>query len=116
MLKYGIIIAVTVGMSVLDIVTGYLNAVIKGKVSSSTMRKGLCKKAVLLVVEAMSVLLQIAQGWVELGINVPVVTFVCGVILLMEVTSILENANKITNGKLKILEKILPKEKDDESK
>lgn len=115
MIKYGIIIAVTLGFSVLDVVTGYLGAILKKNVSSAKMRQGLIKKAVLVVVIAVAALLQYAQTLVDLGISIPLLTIVCSILIWMETTSILENANKITGGKLEnIINKILPKNKEDE--
>lgn len=115
MVKYGIIIAVTLGFSILDIITGYLGAVLKKTVSSAKMRQGLIKKAVLVVVIAVAALLQYAQTLVDLGISIPLLTIVCSILIWMETTSILENANKIMGGKLeKVINKILPKKKEDD--
>lgn len=109
MLNYGIIILVTIGFSVLDIITGYIGAVIKGEVSSSKMRSGLLKKALIVVVIAMCALLQFAQGYIDLGVNIPILTVSCAVIIWMEVTSILENVNVLLDGKVSdLIKKILP--------
>ena len=114
---YGIMIAITISMSLLDIITGYLGAVIKKEVSSSAMRNGLVKKAVLVVVQAVAALLQFGQQWIDLGIDIPILTITCTIIIWLEVTSILENANKIMNGRLTdLINKIIPsKRKGDEN-
>lgn len=101
--KYGIIIAITIGFSVLDILTGYIGAVIRKKVKSSTMRKGLLKKFILICIIAVSVLIQLAQNYVDLGFNVPTIGVTCVFIILMEITSIIENADEIFDGKIKEL-------------
>lgn len=112
MLRYGILIAVTIGFSILDIVTGYLGALIKKSVSSSKMRTGLIKKAIIIVVISAAVLLQVGQQYVDLGFDVPIVSPVCAIVIWMELTSILENADKIFNGKLKaIVDKFLSHKK-----
>lgn len=100
MKTYGIIILVSVLFSALDIVTGYLSAVITNTVSSQVMRKGLLRKAIIVVVIATMALLQYAQSIVDLGINIPVLTITCAFVIIMEVTSILENADKMLDGKL----------------
>lgn len=110
MLQYGIIILITTGFSVIDIVTGYIGAVMKGTVSSAKMRSGLLKKVIIVMVIAMCALLQFAQTYVDLGVNIPILTVSCVIIIWMEVTSILENANVLLDGKLtKLIAKILPK-------
>ena len=117
MKAYCILIIITIAFSMLDVITGYLGAWIKKAISSSKMRKGLIKKAVQVVVIIASFLLQWGQNYVELGINIPVLPVVCAFLIWMEFTSILENANKISGGKLsKLLHKLLPKgdDKDDE--
>lgn len=109
MVKYGIVILVTIMFSGLDVLTGYIGAVVKRNVSSSKMRKGLLKKAVQVVVIAGAALLQWGETVIELGINIPVLTVVCVFLIWMEFTSILENADKITGGKLKsLIDKIRP--------
>lgn len=113
MVQYGIIMLITLGFSVLDVVTGYVGAVIKGKVSSAKMRSGLLKKVIIVLVMAMCALLQFAQTYVDLGVNIPILTVSCVIIIWMEVTSILENANVLLDGKLtNLMGKILPKGDD----
>lgn len=115
MATYGIIIAISIGMSLLDVLTGYLGAIAQNDVSSKVMRKGLIKKAVQVVVIAVSCLLQWAQTLVDLGVNIPVVTVTCAFLIWMEATSILENADKILGGKLKkLIDKILKREDKNE--
>ena len=115
MAKYGILILVTILFSGLDVLTGYIGAVVKKNVSSSKMRKGLLKKAVQVVVIAGAALLQWGQTVVDLGINIPVLVVVCVFLIWMEFTSVLENADKITGGKLKkLIEKIRPNKGEDD--
>lgn len=114
-ISYCVLVLVTIGFSILDVITGYIGAMVKKNVSSSKMRKGLLKKAVQVVVIFASALLQWGQGYVDIGLQIPVLTVTCVFLIWMEFTSILENANKITGGKLDALvNKIRPKEKDDD--
>lgn len=111
MIKFGIIIGITLGFSILDVITGYISAIYKKKVSSSVMRKGLLKKALLVLVIATAALLQYAQSWINLGLEIPVLTVTCAFIIWMETTSIFENADKILDGRLSnLIIKIIKKE------
>lgn len=114
--KYGIWMAIALGMSVLDIATGYIRAVMHNDVKSSVMRSGLLKKVAIVLVMAMCCLLQYAQQFIDLGITIPILSVACAFIILMEATSILENANDMLDGKLtSLIYKILPKKEENDS-
>lgn len=113
MAKYGIIIGICLTLSILDILTGYLKSILNKTTSSSKMREGLIKKAVQYIVISVSALLQFGQGYLDLGVTLPILPTVCGLIIWMEVTSILENADSISGGKLRnIIDKILKERRD----
>lgn len=78
-----------------DILSGTIQAVANGDLSSSKMRQGLWHKAsfVLLVMLAYGV--EWASGFLELGFEVPLVTPVCVLVVLTETISILENIAKM---------------------
>lgn len=79
-------------MMLMDFVTGFIGAVVRGTVSSSKMREGLGHKALLLCVIAMSVILEVgAQHVAGLGLGGVTVTVVCAYIIVMEVASCMEN-------------------------
>ena len=79
-------------MMLMDFVTGFIGAVVRGTVSSSKMREGLGHKALLLCVIAMSVILEVgAQHVAGLGLGGVTVTVVSAYIIVMEVASCLEN-------------------------
>lgn len=59
------------------------------------MREGLYHKIGLLLVILLGVLVDYAQGWLELGMSVPVAGAVCAYIVIMEIGSSLENICKI---------------------
>ena len=110
----GVIIGITIALSIIDVLTGYINAVIHNTVSSSIMRRGLAKKAANVIVVAVAALLQWGQGYLNLGINIPVVSVACAFIIWMEATSIFENCNLISGGKFTaLIKQIIPKKEDD---
>lgn len=75
----------------IDFVTGLIKAVAKNTFKSSIMRQGLYHKISELLCMCMGILIDFAQGYLDLGINVPVGTAVCCYIVLMEIGSALEN-------------------------
>lgn len=86
-------IAVACAMMLFDVVMGFSKAVINGKVSSSKMRVGLGHKVVLLLIIAVSIVLEAGMQHVAgLGFGGVTVTVVCAYIIAMEVASIMENA------------------------
>lgn len=70
-----------------DIITGYIQAIINKNVDSSIMRKGLLHKILLIIIIAGSFLLD-----VTFSLKISVV--ICIYIIIMELTSILENLKK----------------------
>lgn len=79
-------------MMLMDVLTGFIGAVVNGTVSSSKMREGLGHKALLLCVIALSVIVEVgAQHVVGLGLGGVTVTVVCAYIVVMEVASCMEN-------------------------
>lgn len=118
MTRYCVIIGVTIGFIILDVVTGYLSALLKKAVSSSVMRKGLIKKAAECVVIAVSVLMHVGMPYAGITLPFSTISVFCAFLMVMEVTSIFENANKITGGKLDGLIKKIKflKSEDDEEK
>lgn len=86
-------IAVACALMLLDVVMGFSGAVINGQVSSSKMRVGLGHKVVLLLIIAVSIVLEAGMSHVAgLGFGGVTVTVVCAYIAAMEVASIMENA------------------------
>lgn len=79
-----------VAMMAIDIVTGFINAWVKGEIKSSILRKGIAKKAGELVIILLGELFVI-------GMNLPV-GICCGIsiyIIVMELISIFENLDKL---------------------
>ena len=77
----------------LDVLTGYVGAVINHTVSSTKMREGLGHKALLLCIELLAFVIEVVCQHVEgMGaLSGMTVVGISIVIILMEVTSIWEN-------------------------
>lgn len=88
-------IVVAFGFILFDIVSGVIGALVRGDFESKKMREGGKHKLFLLIVLSFGVFLDLAQSYVELGINLPCNTTICGYIAIMEILSIVENI-KIT--------------------
>lgn len=85
----GWIIGVPLLLMVLDIITGYANAWIKKQLSSTKMRKGLGHKLGELVQIIVGVIISLAFGRQEIELIISVY------IIVMELTSIAENCEKL---------------------
>lgn len=85
-------IAIACAFMVMDILTGFIGAVINGNVSSAKMRIGLGHKILLCCLIAVAVMIELAGTHIAgLGFSGVSVTVVCVYIIIMEVASILEN-------------------------
>ena len=83
-------------MMLADILVGFIVAVIKGEVSSVKMRVGLLHKVLLLVLIVVCLAIEVAIGHaVPLPYDIPTCEVVCAYIVIMELSSVLEN---IANG------------------
>lgn len=110
------IYAITSAFIALDFITGLIWAICSGEFKSSIMREGLFHKIGEILCIALGILIQYAEGYLNLGINLPVAGAICTYIVLMEIGSALENICKInpelTSSKLL---KIIGIGKDDET-
>lgn len=82
---------------VVDIVSGVLAAVYEKNLSSTVMREGLLRKAALVLIIVVATLIDLGQGVLDLGFNVPFVPLAATYIALMEVLSIFENVCKMND-------------------
>lgn len=74
--------------SIFDVITGYISACINNNADSKIMRKGLLHKVLLILLLIMAFIIDIA-------INITIVSkFISIYIIVMEITSILENLQK----------------------
>lgn len=82
--------------SLCDVLTGFIQAVINKDVDSQVMRNGLLHKVLIIIIILLSFV-------ADLSLNLSFVSkIVCGYVILMETTSILENLKKsgVDIGKL----------------
>lgn len=85
-------IAAALVMMVMDIVTGFAGAVVTHSVSSKKMREGIGHKVMLILTIMLAVLVQIFSTHIgDLGIVVPLILPACIYIIVMEITSVIEN-------------------------
>ena len=89
------IYAIAFAFIVLDFFTGLIKALATHSFTSTNMREGLFHKVGLILCMILGFLVDHAQGYIDLGISVPVAAAVCVYICLMEITSIIENICKI---------------------
>ena len=71
------IYAITCAFIVLDFATGLIKAVATDKFKSSMMRQGLFHKVGEILCVALGILIQYAEGYLDLGINLPVAAAIC---------------------------------------
>ena len=89
-------ITLACAMMLADIIVGFIVAVIKGEVSSVKMRVGLLHKVLLLVLIVVCLAIEVAiDHAVPLPYDIPTCEVVCAYIVIMELSSVLEN---IANG------------------
>lgn len=93
------ILAVLVFTS-LDYITGVINAVMHGKLSSTKMREGLGHKFAYLCTFFVAWFIDFEMGHIDIGFHAALTPLVTGGIVLIEVSSIIENIGKI-NPELK---------------
>lgn len=84
-------------LMVLDIITGFLNAVKDGTVSSSVMREGLFHKFGSIVIVMLGMGIQYAGMYIGMDATVCACagTGICGMVGVMEVVSVVENACRL---------------------
>lgn len=90
------LICVACCFMVLDIVTGFTQAVINKCVSSTIMKLGLWHKCGFLLAIIFGCLCDWAMTFVDLGFTLPIQQAVCLFIILTEIVSNLENLGKIS--------------------
>ena len=94
----GTVFLVTIGFIALDVVTGYSQAIANKCVSSEKMRKGFWHKMgivfVLILAGMVDICVQIGVGN-QIGFATPIFECACAYIIVMELTSILENVCKL---------------------
>lgn len=90
-----IVIGIVFLLVLIDYVTGVVNAIMQGELSSKRMREGLGHKFTYLAVICVALIVEYGSDYINLGIELPVFIPVCTGICLTEITSIVENCAKI---------------------
>lgn len=78
-----------------DYLTGVINAIMQGNLSSSKMRKGLGHKFAYLILAATSWFIDTVNTHINLGFPIDIFTCTVSGICLIELTSIIENITAI---------------------
>lgn len=90
-----IVIGIVFLLVLIDYITGVVNAIMHGELSSEKMRQGLGHKFAYLVIICVALIVEYGSDYISLGIGLPAFTPVCASICLIEITSITENCVKI---------------------
>lgn len=93
-----IVIGIVFLLILIDYVTGVVNAIMHGELSSEKMRKGLGHKFAYLAIICVALIVEYGSDYIDLGVEMPVFIPVCVGICLIEITSIMENCVKINPG------------------
>lgn len=86
---------VTGGFILLDLISGIIKALKNKDFTSSKMREGLFHKCASVLYMVFGSFVDYAQGFVDLGVTVPMAITVCVYICLMEIGSFIENLGEI---------------------
>lgn len=88
--------AVAVGIFIVfDIITGLLKAVKDGNVKSSIMKEGLTAKLGEIIIMVLMYVIEYIFPLININLNLPLVQGVSVYIIIMELSSIIENVGKI---------------------
>lgn len=90
-----IVIGIVFLLVLIDYITGVVDAIMHGELSSKKMRQGLGHKFAYLAVICVALIVEYGSDYINLGIELPVFIPVCAGICLIEITSIMENCVKI---------------------
>lgn len=81
----------TLAFIVIDYVSGIISAIVHKNLSSEKMRQGLLHKSVYIIIMAIATLIDLGELYIPLGFDAPVFLLACTYIILIEISSILEN-------------------------
>lgn len=85
------IVAITLMLIGLDIVTGVLAAAVRGELSSKAAREGMMHKAAYLACILLALILDNAELIMRLGLPADLESMCCGYICMIETLSVVEN-------------------------
>ena len=78
-----------------DVLTGVAVGFLKSGLSSAKSREGVQHKVGLILAMVLGVLLHVCQQFFDLGINIPILVFICLYITFTEIVSICENIGEL---------------------
>lgn len=88
--QWGIIIACI--MMCADVLVGFIGAIIQKNISSTKMREGILHKILMLILIFLCLTIEIASSHMfKLPYDIPTCEVICGYIVVMEFSSIIEN-------------------------
>lgn len=90
-----IVIGIVFLLVLIDYVTGVVDAIMRGELSSGKMRQGLGHKFSYLAIICVALIVEYGSSYINLGNGLPVFVPVCVGVCLIEITSIMENCVKI---------------------
>lgn len=90
-----IVIGIVFLLVLIDYITGVVNAIMHGELSSKKMRQGLGHKFAYLAIICVALIVEYGSDYINLEIGLPAFTPVCAGVCLIEITSIIENCVKI---------------------
>ena len=90
-----IVIGIVFLLVLIDCITGVVNAIMHGELSSGKMRQGLGHKFAYLAIICVALIMEYGSDYINLGIELPVFIPTCTSICLIEIISIMENCVKI---------------------
>lgn len=90
-----IVVGIVFLLMLIDYITGVVNAIMQGELSSKRMREGLGHKFTYVVIICVALIIEYGSDYINLGIELPVFITACTGICLIEITSIMENCVKI---------------------
>lgn len=90
-----IVVGIVFLLALIDYITGVVNAIMHGELSSEKMRQGLGHKFAYFAVITAALIVEYGSDYINLGIELPVFIPVCVSVCLIEITSIMENCVKI---------------------
>lgn len=106
------VFAIVAGFIILDVASGFSQAVANGTVSSVKMRQGLWHKSAYVIAIVLALLCEYSTHYLELGFTVPITIPICSFICLTELVSIIENLGKLNPDILPSLQKFFAQNKN----
>ena len=89
-----------------DVLTGWIKALKKGKFKSTVMKKGLLSKVTEMIILMLMYVLEYYLPQININIGLPIVAMVGVYIIIMELSSVIENIGAVNPGLQKKLSTI----------